>query len=292
MVDDRLQGCLVGTAVGDALGLPREGLRPGRAARMFPGAIRHRLLFGRGMVSDDTDHCRMVVASLEECEGDVERFRRGFARRLRWWFLCLPAGVGLATVKACLRLLVGVSPVRSGVRSAGNGAAMRAAPIGVFFRHDEAKLREFVEASSRVTHTDERARQGALAVALMAAASARGEAEVNLSAVLTHSAWGTTHSTRDGVSGYVVTTVQAVIEVWREHPDHYAAAVSKAIGLGGDTDTVAAILGGIVGARVGEEGIPEEWRAGVWDGPPFPFRNPFFLLIVLGHGFRRLLPPY
>jgi ADP-ribosylglycohydrolase len=283
------EGCLLGTAVGDALGLPREGLKPRRAARMFNGPLRHRLIFGRGMVSDDTDHCRMVVAALEEAQGDVESFRRAFAGRLRLWFLGLPAGVGLATVKACLKLLIGIPPTRSGVPSAGNGAAMRAAPIGVFYRHDEAKLRAFVEASSRVTHTDERALQGALAVALMAAASARGESAVDLDAVLTHPSWREALSTEKGVSGYVVATVQAVEACWRKHPTDYRAAVTEAIEMGGDTDTVAAILGGIVGARVGKEGIPEEWRNGVWD---FPFRNPVFLLIVLGHGFRRLLPPY
>lgn len=292
MSSDPLEGCLLGTSVGDALGLPREGLKPKRAARMFEGVLRHRLIFGRGMVSDDTDHCRMVVAALGEAQGDVERFRVSFARRLRFWFLGLPAGVGMATLKACLKLLVGISPTRSGVSSAGNGAAMRAAPIGVFYRDDEAKLRVFVEASSLVTHTDERALQGPLAVALMAAASARGETEVDLRMVLTHPAWQETLSTENGVSGYVVTTVQAVRGCWHAHPTDYRAAVTKAIAMGGDTDTVAAILGGIVGARVGKEGIPEEWRDGVWDGPPFPFRNPLFLLIVLAHGFRRMLPPY
>ncbi|MGV3617763.1 MAG: ADP-ribosylglycohydrolase family protein [Fimbriimonas sp.] len=287
-----MQGCLLGTAVGDALGLPREGLRRGRAGRMFPGPIRHRLFFGRGMVSDDTDHCRMVAQCLHEAEGDVERFRLLFARRLKGWFLTLPAGIGLATVKACLRLLVGTPPSRSGVPSAGNGAAMRAAPIGVFFRHDEVRLRAFVEASARVTHTDERAIQGALAVALAAAASARGESETELASVLTHPAWFAPFDPGEGVSGYVVPTVHAALACWQAHPNDYRAAVTQAIEMGGDTDTVAAIVGGIVGARVGGMGIPAEWRGGVWEGPPFPLRNPLFLAVVLTHGFRRLLPPY
>ena len=92
---------------------------------------------------------------------------------------------------------------------------------------------------------------------------------------------------------------------------------------GGDADTTAAIVGGIVGAGVGSEGIPRELLAGIWESPrsmawmrtlgealavaingktPEPLarlnplvllvRNLFFLVVVLYHGFRRLAPPY
>ena len=53
---DAYVGCLMGTAVGDALGLPYEGLSPRRGARMFPDLDRYHLLPGYGMVSDDTEH--------------------------------------------------------------------------------------------------------------------------------------------------------------------------------------------------------------------------------------------
>ncbi|MHB0961086.1 MAG: ADP-ribosylglycohydrolase family protein [Pirellulaceae bacterium] len=61
---DRLLGILLGTAVGDALGLPAEGLGPGRCRRLFPGPWRHRFLLGRGMVTDDTEHTLFVAESL------------------------------------------------------------------------------------------------------------------------------------------------------------------------------------------------------------------------------------
>ncbi len=92
---------------------------------------------------------------------------------------------------------------------------------------------------------------------------------------------------------------------------------------GGDTDTTGAIVGALAGIVVGEAGIPADWRAGVIDWPRslsllrtlaqrlavaattgqplapvryfwpvIPIRNLLFLIIVLGHGFRRLLPPY
>ena len=86
---------------------------------------------------------------------------------------------------------------------------------------------------------------------------------------------------------------------------------------GGDTDTTGAIAGALAGATTGESGIPPEWIDGIRDAPinvallrkaaaqlagphgrlrffwPLSIpRNLLFLLIVLGHGVRRLLPPY
>jgi len=63
---DRFQGLLVGTAVGDALGLPREGLAAPRARRLFGLPDRHVFLFGRGMISDDTEHSLFVAQRLAE----------------------------------------------------------------------------------------------------------------------------------------------------------------------------------------------------------------------------------
>jgi len=92
-----------------------------------------RLAFGRGIVSDDTEHAFLVGQSLLVASGDVAAFRRALAGRLRWWFLGLPAGVGLATARACVKLCLGISPERSGVYSAGNGPAIRSASIGAYF---------------------------------------------------------------------------------------------------------------------------------------------------------------
>ena len=52
-LEDRITGILIGTAVGDAIGLPYEGISRRRAKRLLSGKLRHRLFFGRGMVSDD-----------------------------------------------------------------------------------------------------------------------------------------------------------------------------------------------------------------------------------------------
>src|SRR5262249_38435127 len=134
---DSIVGCLLGTAVGDAIGLPSEGLSPRRQRRMFASIDSHRLLFGRGMTSDDTEHTCLLANALIESAGDEGIFQRELARGLRRWLLTLPAGVGLATLRATIKLCVGVGPQRSGVFSAGNGPAMRSALIGVCYGQDQ-----------------------------------------------------------------------------------------------------------------------------------------------------------
>lgn len=151
-VENRLAGILLGTAVGDALGLPAEGLTPRRRRRLFPGSWRHRFLLGHGMISDDTEHALLVAQSLLNSPADPAAFQRNLARHLRWWFLGLPAGIGLATARACVKLCMGFPPNRSGVFSAGNGPAMRTAIIGGYFCGNPTAVEAFVRSSTEITH--------------------------------------------------------------------------------------------------------------------------------------------
>jgi ADP-ribosylglycohydrolase len=350
---DVLAGVLLGTAVGDALGLPREGLGRNRARRLFGPPLRHRFVFGRGMISDDTEHTCLVGQALLRRPDDAA-FARYLAWGLRWWLLRLPAGVGRATARGVLKLWVGFPPDRSGVFSAGNGPAMRAALLGVCLR-DEGQLRAHVRASTRLTHTDPRAERGALLVALAARhgagrgpggvdpavflaearAAAEGDAELMglLGLLDEHRGRGAPAAEfaealglRRGISGYVYHTVPAALYCWLCSPGDFRRAVEEVIELGGDADTTGAITGGLCGATAGAGGIPAEWLAGMAEWPlsvawmrrlagrlaeQFPEkgegqrrkpprlfwpallpRNLIFLLLVLGHGFRRLLPPY
>src|SRR5712691_9300722 len=168
---DRLAGTLLGTALGDALGLATEGMSARAIARRFGRIEQFHLLGATGFVSDDTEQAALVAQSLARSPDDVEPCVRDFRRALLGWFCRLPWGVGRATAVACLRIALGVHP--SGIRSAGNGAAMRAAIVGVFFRDEPRKREQFGKAIAEVTHRDIRAVEGALYVAEMAAACAR-----------------------------------------------------------------------------------------------------------------------
>lgn len=260
-------GCLLGTAVGDAMGLPYEGLP---RQRIPAGVCGHGWFFGRGMTSDDTEHTWIVVEALYLAQGDPSVFERELARGLRRWFLTMPPALGWATLRACLKLVLGFGPGRSGVFSAGNGPAMRSAVIGVWFRDDLAAIQTFVRSCARVTHTDPKAEYGALAVALAAAGRLDSFGDLCPDREFVErvrlAGLGVFDPGR-GVSGYIYDTVPAALSVCARCGDDYRRAVLEAIGLGGDTDTVAAIVGGIVGARVGEAGIPAEWVEGVSDWP-------------------------
>lgn len=70
-----------------------------------------------------------------------------------------------------------------------------------------------------------------------------------------------------GVSGFIVETVPAALYCWLRHRGDPRAVIEAAIRLGGDTDTVAAIAGALVGAEVGMRGWPTSWKARLVDWP-------------------------
>ena len=281
----RILGCLLGTAVGDAVGLRREGLTRQRAMRMYGGPpLEPSLLLRRGFCSDDTEHTQMVGRSLALSGGDPREFELRLAADLKKWLLTAPAGVGFATLRACLKLLLGCGPNRSGVDSAGNGPAMRSALIGIYAK-DEEQLTKLVRASTRLTHTDPRAEEGALLVARAAQighhhhksrshwipprsridrnreriARFPGAAAQALIAGKTCLEFAQSQGWSRGVSGYVNQTVPAALYCWARSPDDFRRCVENAVLLGGDTDSVAAITGAICGAHLGSDGIPIEW---------------------------------
>lgn len=144
----RYQGLLLGCAVGDALGLPAEGLSRERKKRLWGSEWRHRFVFGRGMISDDTEHTIFVAQSMLAHPDNPQQFQRTLANKFRLWLLGLPVGIGLATLRAILKLWVGFPPHRSGVYSAGNGPAMRVAIIGAFFTNQPELRQQYVKALS------------------------------------------------------------------------------------------------------------------------------------------------
>lgn len=328
--EDTMMGCLLGTAVGDALGLPAEGLSARRQAKMFPRLDRNRLFGGRGLVSDDTEHAVLTLLALRDSQGEEARFRALMRRGLRRWFWTLPPGIGWGTLRAGLRLSMGLS--RSGVNSAGNGPAMRAPIIAAWCEtHAPDRLEALLRISTEVTHTDPRAFLGSLVLArltgqLMRKAvckdalleeiddpecrelveivfAHRGIPPQELCAVLGY---------RDGVSGYIYHTMAVVLGAALRADSSLAESVSDTFRCGGDCDSTAALVGGILGAARGPKEIPPDWFAGLRDWPlsgaklcglaerssdepaylACLVRNLLLGPIFLVYASRRLLPPY
>ncbi|WP_337177313.1 ADP-ribosylglycohydrolase family protein [Paludisphaera sp.] len=339
--DDRLEATLLGTALGDALGLPCEGMSARAIARRFGPVDRFRLLGRAGFVSDDTEQSALMAQSLARHPRDVEACVRDFRRALLGWFCRLPWGVGLATVKACLRIAAGVSP--SGVMSAGNGAAMRSAIVGVFHRDRPDERRAFARALAEVTHRDPRAVEGAVFVAEVAALAARPglarpapdllreargvveDAQLGRAIDEGLAMAASDHATLDaagacGTSGFVVHTLAFASFAFARFGDDPMRALTETISAGGDTDSIAAIVGAWSGARSGAAWLPTELIGRIHDGPFGPGhlkglarslraaddgapadpprysaaaamgRNLALYPVVLAHGFRRLAP--
>jgi ADP-ribosyl-[dinitrogen reductase] hydrolase len=347
---DSITGSLLGCALGDSVGLPFEGISARRIKRLNPGPLRQRLVFGHGMISDDTEHSCLVAQSLIASAGKADIFGRNMAWRLRWWFLSLPAGIGFGTLRSAMKLWIGFPYHKSGANSAGNGPMMRSAIIGAFAADDDRLREELAAISSRITHSDPRAERAAQVVARAASLGANNDdispeyasryfekwmsEDDALKTLVEQAAQSAANNETaqqfcknqkmgKGVSGYCYSTLAVVLQIWFRLHDDLEGAITEAVGCGGDTDTVAAIIGGIVGAKVGKQGLPINWLDRLTDWPrsvswmeslcqqlnnvkdsgvhqrpkyiffPFAFlRNMVFILIVLTHGFRRLLPPY
>lgn len=334
-----LKACLLGGALGDSIGLPSEGMNARRIARLRPGPLRQSLVFGRGMVSDDTEHAVMTLLSLTDNDRDLRRFSAALACRLRWWLASVPAGIGLATARSLVKLWLGFKPSNSGVFSAGNGPLMRAPVIGAWFGGDDTMRNEFVKASTLITHRDPQATEAAQMVAHAVALVATGtwtedeilerlqtditsddlrmrfqQLRVSLQARESVEDYANSISRTPGfVSGFAPETACVAIYAWLRHRGDFRMTIESVVRAGGDTDTVGFVAGSIAGADCGPDGLAPDWLANLLDWPihagfiehisggnksRYPnwpvslLRNMCFLIIVLTHGFRRLLPPY
>jgi len=150
------QGAMVGTAVGDALGRPAEGRHPRRLAKERDRFLDYQPWTGWrsgpvGTYTDDTQMTLCVAESLLACGGRISPRELGF--RFEEW-LEVGRGKGRTCTTACQNLLIGAPWWDSGERSAGNGAALRAAPVGIALGHDTPALVHDAALSAVITHAD------------------------------------------------------------------------------------------------------------------------------------------
>ena len=280
----KLFGVLLGTALGDALGLPFEGLNRSKIAKK---KLNHpNLIFNRGFFSDDTEQTIIVAKALILSNLDSKEFEKYLKRGLQKWFLAIPISMGFATMKSLFKSFF---IKKSGVFSAGNAPAMRSAILGVIFGNSNSKLKEFVKINTEITHTDPKAFYGALAVAKASYLSSQNRdkeffkeikeliddkeflnimqnVEENLD--ITTEDFALKLGFKKGVGGYIYQTIPIVIHSYQRNSNNFKEAVLSVIRCGGDTDTTGAIVGAIVGAKVEE--FPKEWIKTLSDYPITP----------------------
>jgi ADP-ribosyl-[dinitrogen reductase] hydrolase len=287
----RIGGVLMGTALGDGLGFVSERLSSRELKKRFGKIDRFRLAGRHGFVTDDTEQTALVAASLARHPENPAAFLKDFRRGLLAWYFCFPFGIGRATIQSCLRIALGFK--RSGVNSAGNGAAMRAAVVGAFFYDDPQKRKAYGEELARVTHCDPRAVEGALFVAELAAGCLTNRSgkelescfaraldvvqEISLRNALEKAAElaGAGLDTDAASSALVREPCAFILNslpfstfcLLRYGDGEALECLSQTIAGGGDTDTNAAIVGAWLGALKGGEQLPADLIADLDDGP-------------------------
>jgi ADP-ribosylglycohydrolase len=287
---ERIEGGLLGLLVGDALGVPYE-FKP---ADELPSAAQIELeppsWFPRshdgvrpGTWSDDGAQALCLLESLLLRGGlDPEDFGR---RLVRWYEQGHMAvggrvfDVGAQTARALDAIRDGVPVLEAGPNEAsanGNGSLMRVLPLALWHRgSDEALVRE-ARLSSVVTHGHLRSQLCCALYCLWAwrtldeQTDAWPSAVTTLRALVRDDELATTeleHHVRPDSepvghgSGYVVDTLHGARGAMSH--DSFEAVVKAAVSLGDDTDTTAAVAGGLAGLRHGVDAIPERWRAGL-----------------------------
>ncbi len=274
---NRHRGCLLGLAVGDAVGASVEFYPRGSFEPVIDmvGGGPHRLRAGEW--TDDTSMALCLATSLVE--------RRGFdpedqmLRYVRWaeegylssTKVCFDIG---ETVRVALERFRRTGDPFSGSkdpRSAGNGSIMRLAPIPMFYFPHIDVAEHFAAESSKTTHGAEECVDACrlLARVLIRALSGKPKEEVVLgdmeqfsgSAKIVAIARGDYLKKSEAEimgTGYVVQSLEAALWCFMK-TGTFREAVLKAANLGGDADTTAAVCGQVAGAFYGESGIPRGW---------------------------------
>lgn len=282
---DKFKGAILGSFLGDAFGAGFEGMSPnGAISRMSTLSETFPRTY-----TDDTDMTLALTESIVESgKVDPEDIANKFSQRCD-----LTRGYGIGTIKAVHALRAGaawhqVSRVVFEKGSFGNGAAMRVSAVGLFYHHDLEVLQRAAMDQANVTHTHPLGQWGAVMQASSVGLAflqdprkplKKEEILIELREIL----WPGPVEYQKALNemeniftlGKKIEAKEIVrrlgngIEAHRSVPSasylaltyspDFQDAIRAAISLGGDTDTIAGMVGAIVGAHVGERGLPEEW---------------------------------
>ncbi len=275
---NQIIGCIVGGAIGDCFGSAYEGKKlPITINKNYPWKI-----------SDDT---QLTLATCEAILNSGKIDPAIIAETFAEWFTASRFnGVGASTYKALSELAFGghwALVGRKGEMGAGNGAAMRIAPLAFLLDPQDLKTRVTIRDVCRITHHNEEAYVGALAVLVSIKLTLdqawKGD-ETLIEKVIAHLP---DSSVRDrlitiyeveknssiadiakkyGNSGYVVETVPLVLyAVEQINRLEFEKLLEELVSVGGDTDTIASIAGQILGMLIGYENLPQEMIARIPD---------------------------
>lgn len=281
--NDRAAGVLLATAAGDALGAGYEFTypTPETPIRMIGGGIGP---FAPGEWTDDTSMA-LAIAEVSATGVDIgspdglDAVAAQFAR----WYDSRPKDIGnrtravLSTAHPTAASMTERARALPG-RKGGNGSLMRTAPVGIAYLGDAQRCVAAARDISRLTHDDPQAieacmlwsfaiRHAVLHGTFDGVAAGLdllpGDAPQRWSALLDDARTASDPRVFDN-NGWVVHALQtawwAVCHADATGPAHLPQALELAVRAGHDTDTTAAIAGGLLGARWGASAVPAEWQ--------------------------------
>lgn len=249
---------------------------------------------GCGLYSDDTQLALMTGQAVLQSRSQSRTFHRQFNRRLKWYALGLPVGIGRTTFAASLRAWLWRIGLPTGAQSADCAPASRALLLGIVLHNTGHRYAVWSRDSATQTHRHPLVADGAAVLATVAQiaavtssarlnsktaletliktakepelAKALSELEPFLArkrsprAVAMHFRWGY------GISRSMLPTAVMAIYCFLRYPDDFQRALEWALLLSGRNDTLPALVGGLVGAHVGSSGLPDDLveRLGDW----------------------------
>ncbi len=286
--------CIVGFAVGDALGMPAQFLTRDQIRRYYKKPITDFLKAHPGHASDFlpagsyTDDTQMMLATAEcliEC-GRMDPPRQADALQA-WYLNTSPHRTPMrANLRACKHLAAGRPWTKSGVFSGGCGAAVRMPPIGLFYHHSPESLCRAALDECMITHTEPRARAASVAVAYMIARLVQASDRCSLGDQVLETADRVADLDFDmaamlrwvsqivhlgpeealfeiGTSSDAIETVPAAVYCFLKYPRQMSSALVAAVNAGDAADSIGALAGSFVGALAGIESIPKHFVEGV-----------------------------
>lgn len=280
-LEDKFIGCLIGGAVGDALGFTSENLSRERIQAKYGRLTDYKVKPTWAYYTDDTQLSIALAETLIVNDGyNQAYFRRQLAR---WWWV-FPRLSGRSTKNAALKCWLGLQ--KTGRDVPGSSGAMRAAPLALFYYDNrEALLTKTVECC-QVTHTHPSAIAGALVSVFsiayclthtqfdqqtylneLAEVASQYDTELGqrLLGLETMLDWSEEAVLKEllqnsTVIGSPITDIiLTAIYAFLKYPDDFEQCVLFCVNAGWDTDTMAAIVGNTSGAWNGLSGIPSRW---------------------------------
>lgn len=277
----RFRGALLGLACGDAVGTTVEFSPRGTFSPVTDMVGGGPFNLQAGQWTDDTSMALCLGTSLVERQGfDAHDQMRRYLDWMQHGYLSSTGhcfDIGNTTAAALRRFQQSGDPFGGSTdpRAAGNGSIMRLAPVPMFYYPRLEDVVHYSAESSRTTHGSVECFDACQVLGAMLYSTFCGlikdeilfgdpfpkEFEIELTPKIRAITDGSYHAKSEGEisgSGYVVNSLEAALWCFWQ-TDNYRDAILRAVNLGDDADTTAAICGQLAGAYYGIDGIPEEW---------------------------------